>query len=74
LDYALQARYTSGEIKNGYIQKLAISFDSLKFFLQILWELKALDNEKYSKLSEQFAQIGKMIGGWQKYIKKETPT
>jgi len=69
----LQARYANGEVKNEYINKLAVSFDSLKFFLQILWELKTLDNKKYTLLSQHLSEIGKMIGGWIKFIKKETP-
>jgi len=73
LEYSLQARYASGEIKNIHINKLVVSFDSLKFFLQVLWDLKILDNSKYSYLSQHLADIGKMIGGWQKYVKKETP-
>ncbi len=73
LNYALRARYANSDTKYEHIEKLAVSFDSLKFFLQILWELKILDNKKYSHLSKHLAEIGKMIGGWQKYTKKETP-
>jgi len=73
LSHALRARYSNGDVKYQYIDKLVISFDSLKFFLQVLWDLKILDNSKYSYLSQHLAEIGKMIGGWQKYVKKETP-
>ncbi len=73
LNYALRARYADNDSKYCYIDKLIITFDSLKFFLQILWELKALDNKKYAKLSKNFSKIGKMIGGWGKYTKNKTP-
>jgi hypothetical protein len=41
----------------------------LKFFLQVAWEIKALDNKKYIRLSEKLDEIGKMLGGWLKSIK-----
>ncbi|MFH1790333.1 MAG: four helix bundle protein [bacterium] len=73
LEYSLLARYAGRNNKNEYISKLVVAFDSLKFFLQILWDLKILDDKKYSLLSHQLTKIGKMIGGWNKYIKNETP-
>ena len=73
LEYSLLARYADRQDKTDHISKLIVAFDSLKFFLQILWDLKILDNKKYSHLSQQLAEIGKMIGGWNKYVKNETP-
>ncbi len=40
----------------------------LKFFLQLSWEIKALDTKKYSVLSEKIDEIGKMIGGWHRQL------
>ena len=36
----------------------------LKFFLQISWEIRALDDKKYIALSGYLTEIGKMLGGW----------
>ena len=49
--------------------------DGVKFFLQIAWENKCLPNEKYTMLSEQLNEIGRMLGGWKKGLemKKKTP-
>ena len=52
------------EHKLPYLQKAAGRLDLLKFFLQISWEVKALDNKKYAMLSEKLFEIGKMLGGW----------
>jgi len=73
LELALLAGYTARTEKYGAIQKLSIKLDVLKFFLKILWELKGLDNQKYTTLSTPLAEIGKMIGGWLASLKKETP-
>jgi len=47
----------------------SVKLDLLKFFLQLAWEIKALDNKKYIRLSEKLDEIGKMLGGWIKSIK-----
>jgi len=50
------------------IFEASAKLDSLKFFLQIAWEIKALDNKKYIALSENLSEIGRMLGGWQKQV------
>jgi len=47
--------------------------DVLKFFLQVAWEIKALDNKKFIELSEKLIEIGRMLGGWNKQLLEETP-
>jgi len=66
------ASYLSKEQKLPILQKAGGKLDLLKFFLQIAWELKILDNKKYIMLSEQLNEIGKMLGGWIKGVQKET--
>lgn len=46
------------------LRKASSKLDLLKFFLQIAWEIKAIDNKKYQLLSEPLVKIGKMFGGW----------
>ena len=55
------------------LQKSSGKLDLLKFFIQLTWELKILDNKKYILLSEPLNDIGKMLGGWIKNTEKETP-
>lgn len=54
--------------KLPHIQKASIKLDMLKFFLQVAWESKAIDNKRYITFSSQLAEIGRMLGGWQKQI------
>ena len=73
LELALLAGYATRTEKYVAIQKLSIKLDVLKFFLKVLWELKMIDNQKYTLLSVPLAEVGKMIGGWLASLKKETP-
>ncbi|MDD2753394.1 MAG: four helix bundle protein [Candidatus Portnoybacteria bacterium] len=59
--------------KMPFVQKAGAKLDLLKFFVQIAWEIKSLDNKKYIALSERLGEIGKMIGGWQKQLLRENP-
>lgn len=54
--------------KLPHIQKASIKLDMLKFFLQVAWESKAIDSKRYITFSSQLAEIGRMLGGWQKQI------
>ena len=58
------ASYLGKEQKLPYLQKAGGKLDLLKFFLQIAWELKMIDNDRYITLSKQLDEIGRMIGGW----------
>src|SRR3989344_1200244 len=43
--------------KLSAIQGISTKLDSLKFLLRLAWEIKALDNNKYSSLSVQLGTI-----------------
>lgn len=74
IEFVFIASYASGERKGLALGKATAKLDLLKFFLQISWEIKALDNKKYIALSEPLSEIGKMLGGWSRQAAtKETP-
>lgn len=73
LELALLAGYANREEKSKIIQKLSAKLDCLKFFIKILWEIKALDHKKYAVLSLPLTDIGKMVGGWLKLLKQTPP-
>ena len=64
LELLLVAKYSDK------INKAIAKLDSLKFFMQIAWEIKALDNKKFACLSRPLAEIGRMLGGWRKQLQK----
>ena len=69
----LTASYSAKEQKGSAIQRASVRLDTLKFFLQIGWELKALDNKRFAELSQPLVEVGKMLGGWKKQLIKEAP-
>lgn len=74
IEAVFSASYLGGEKKLPYLQRAAAKLDLVKFFLQILWEIRALDNKKYAALSEKLDEIGKMLGGWLRKISTQNPS
>ncbi len=70
IDLILIATYTGKDEKLPLVQKASIKLDSLKFFVQIAWELKAVDSKKLGTISLPLGEAGKMIGGWKKQLIK----
>jgi hypothetical protein len=73
IELILTAGFASREQKYPVIQKASIKLDTLKYFLQLTWEIKALDNKQFATISDPLVEAGKMLGGWQKMFTKQTP-
>lgn len=56
--------------KEPYVRLAIRKLDTLKVFLMIAWESKALDTKKYGALSEILDEIGKQLGGWYGQLKR----
>jgi hypothetical protein len=65
------ASYAIKAEKLPYVKKAISKLDSLKLFLQMAWQLNALDNKKYITLSEHLTEVGKMLGGWNGQLMKQ---
>jgi hypothetical protein len=40
--------------------------------LLVLWESRSLDTKKYAVLSEKVDEVGKMLGGWNGQLTKNS--
>lgn len=69
-----RATYANGKTKIDLLQSAIENIDSLRFFIQLAWELSLLTNTRYSTLGEGIENIGKMVGGWRKGLLSKTPT
>lgn len=57
--------------KLPYLKKAITRVDTLKVFLQIIWEMNLIDIKHYADLSEKLFGIGKMLGGWYGQVVKQ---
>jgi len=65
----IRASYSDKVEKLISLKRASFKIDMLKFFLQVAWEIKSLDNKRYISLSEKVGDTGKMLGGWIKSLK-----
>jgi hypothetical protein len=73
IELVLQAGYAIREQKYSVVLRAASKLDTLKFFLQVAWEIKAIDHKKYAAILEPLTEIGKMLGGWRKQLQSNEP-
>lgn len=60
--------------KQPYVRLAIRKLDTTKILLVVLWETKSLDTKKYSALSIPLEEIGRMLGGWNgQLIKNSIP-
>ena len=53
------------------LQTMSIKTNLLKTLDRLTFEIRAIDNKKYITLQEQLQEVGKMIGGWLRYLQKQ---
>lgn len=73
IELILLASYAARDQKLTVLQKANVKFDALKFFLELAWEMKLLENKHYALLSPPLVEVGKMLGKWTAFLKNETP-
>lgn len=66
IEYCFLASYANRETKTVQLERCISRVDLLKLFLLLAWEIHAIDIKKYTVLSEQLLEVGKMLGGWRK--------
>ena len=71
-DLMYSANYASKGQKLPHLELAARRLDLAKFFLEVLWEIKGLDGDKYIALSEKLYEIGQPCSadGFAKPLKK----
>lgn len=73
VEFILLAGYAPKNQKLSIIKRASSKLDTLKFFLQLAWEIRALEDKQYIAISTPLTESGKMLGGWQRQLQQETP-
>ncbi|MBI4175474.1 four helix bundle protein [Candidatus Berkelbacteria bacterium] len=73
LEQLHRASYAAGPAKISALGATLLIIDSLRFFIQLTWELKLIPTAQFSELGQEIETIGKMVGGWRKGLLAKTP-
>jgi len=66
------ASFLIREEKLPFIRRAIQKMDTLKILLMVLWESKSLENKRYVALSAKLDEIGRMLGGWNGQLTKNS--
>lgn len=67
------ASFLPKDEKRTFIRLAIRKLDTAKILLMVLWETKALPTKQYAALATPLEEIGKMLGGWQGQLNKNSP-
>jgi hypothetical protein len=70
IEYCFLASYANLQEKPLLLDRGIARIDLLKLLLQLAWEIKAIDTNKYTILSKSIHEVGRMLGGWKKSLQK----
>ena len=65
------AAFSPIEEKTLLIGKSLKLIDSIRFFLQLCWELKLISTKQFAHLGNEIETVGQMAGGWKKDCDKK---
>lgn len=72
LDILQKASFSPIESKISILGQSLSIIDSLRFFIQLCWELKLIPPKQFTLIGQEIEDIGKMVGGWRKGLLTKT--
>lgn len=74
LELMFTAEYSPTNLKIQYLEKANIKLDFTKTINRLMFDLKIINQTKYIEMEGLLVEIGKMLGGWIKYLKGRADT
>jgi len=69
LDEVIKTNSLPDSQKEDSIQEISYLFDKFKIRFRFAYEIGLMTNRKFGVAQQQIEEIGKMIGGWQKWAR-----
>jgi hypothetical protein len=70
LESIIEAQYTSKK-KSHFLRKANLSLEKLRFLVRLSKDVQCISLKDYEYAIRQINDIGKMVGGWEKYSKEK---
>ncbi len=64
------AFYSKDQQKISHLNNASQKLNFLNFLLKIAWEIRVVGTDRYAAIGQALAEIGRMLGGWQKQSMK----
>lgn len=73
IEYCFLASYANIQERPLLLDRGIARIDLLKLLLQLAWDIKALNSQQYTHISQSIYEVGRMLGGWKKSLIEKTP-
>ena len=73
LELILSASRSSKPAKLPLLEDASVKLNSLRLFIRLAKETRAIDLKKYVALQSLVDEIGRMLGGWLRSVKSDPP-
>ena len=64
VELLLEAGYIKNSNKVSLLDTASVKLNTLRFFVRLIKDTRAIDLKKYTVLQEKIDEIGRMLGGW----------
>jgi len=64
VELLLAAGYMRSGDKTSLLEQASVNLNTLRFFVRLMKDTKAIDLKKYTALQSMIDEIGRMLGGW----------
>jgi len=68
IEYIVFGNVQQKNFKDAYILKANTKVELLKLYYRLAFDIGALDEKSYLKAEQGLQEIGRMLGGWLKYL------
>lgn len=68
IEYIVFGNGQQKNFKDAYILKANTKIELLKLYYRLAFDMNIIDGKSYLKAQEFLQEIGKMLGGWLKYL------
>ncbi len=69
LEAVIEAKYSSKK-KYHFLRRANLLLEKLRFLIRLSKDLQCINLKSFEYSSKQINEIGKMVGGWEKYSKE----
>jgi len=69
IEYILHASSLYKEEKLPTLEQASSKLNVLRILVRLAYDIKSIDNKKYTALQQDIDEIGRMLGGWIKSTK-----
>ncbi|MBI2454082.1 MAG: diversity-generating retroelement protein Avd [Parcubacteria group bacterium] len=69
LEHVFQVNYAHKSGKLVYLEQASLKLNLLRIYLRLAKDIRVLKDEEYIYFQTEIEEIGRMLGGWSRFIK-----